>query len=561
MPRILFRRNTFANLPNVSEGEPFWATDTKTLYVGDGVGAPVAVGATTSPFVADLLDDADLAAFLTTLGLDTSLATLALPDNTTISAFGKTLVDDASADAALTTLGVSTFAKTILDDTSAAAVKTTLGIVTYSEYRISNYANIAAALTAIGATSATLIIDSATTLTESATFPATLSVEARKGGLITKASTYTIAMMGPFSAGLYQVFSGFAAGNIVFADGSIAKAYPQWWGGLPDNTTDCITAINCAKASFYNTHLTAGVWKITDEITYLTGTQGVDNYKGFRSLTGDGNRTIIRQVTADKNVLNLKFLWHSDGYDFWLEGMTVKDMQLIGEADTHDALYLEGVLRAHLENLNCIAGRYGINVKGLMCSTLINVKSSKNMWDENPVSGVTPAIPVNPLYSVALAATTESETGMPINANEIINFLAEGGSGDGMVLSDWHGNKMYATVEANGGTGIYMVHECIFNDFKFWCEGNHDTDLYVDGGSNRNKVSILCADDKAVVLLNSHSNRIHDSYVGTMDNQATCTGTLFDSVMYKTTWTDNGTASITHNLRVGATPYAAGTTP
>ena len=59
-----------------------------------------------SAFVKTLLDDADLAAVLTSLGLDTDLATLALPASTTISAFGKTLVDDADAATARTTLGI-----------------------------------------------------------------------------------------------------------------------------------------------------------------------------------------------------------------------------------------------------------------------------------------------------------------------------------------------------------------------------------------------------------------------------------------------------------------------
>ena len=52
------------------------------------------------------------------------------PDFQTISDYGKTLVDDADAATALSTLGVSTYAKTILDDANAAAAQTTLGIDT-----------------------------------------------------------------------------------------------------------------------------------------------------------------------------------------------------------------------------------------------------------------------------------------------------------------------------------------------------------------------------------------------------------------------------------------------
>src|SRR5215207_7043553 len=62
---------------------------------------------TISVFGASLVDDANAAAALATLGLDTDLATLALPASTTISAFGKTLVDDADAATALATLGAA----------------------------------------------------------------------------------------------------------------------------------------------------------------------------------------------------------------------------------------------------------------------------------------------------------------------------------------------------------------------------------------------------------------------------------------------------------------------
>lgn len=53
-----------------------------------------------------LLDDANAAAQIATLGLDADIATFALPASTTISAFGASLIDDSAASNARTTLGL-----------------------------------------------------------------------------------------------------------------------------------------------------------------------------------------------------------------------------------------------------------------------------------------------------------------------------------------------------------------------------------------------------------------------------------------------------------------------
>jgi hypothetical protein len=91
--KILLKRGTEANLPSLDNGEPGWVTDTKELYVGDGDGSPVKI------------NYASVASLLSAYGLDASLATFALPDNTTISAFGKTLVAATPAASALSVIG------------------------------------------------------------------------------------------------------------------------------------------------------------------------------------------------------------------------------------------------------------------------------------------------------------------------------------------------------------------------------------------------------------------------------------------------------------------------
>ncbi len=75
------------------------------------------------------------------------------------------------------------------------------------------------------------------------TFPRTLSIVVSNGTLLELQNDATIQFEGPFTAGLYQVFSG--NGNAQFASGAVSEVYPQWWGASP-YLADSSPAINQA---------------------------------------------------------------------------------------------------------------------------------------------------------------------------------------------------------------------------------------------------------------------------------------------------------------------------
>lgn len=103
-----------------------------------------------SSFGRTLIDDANAAAALATLGLDADLATFSLPGSTTISAFGASLIDDAAASNARTTLGLGTIATqnaNAVAITGGAVDGTTVGATTKASGGFTTITNGSAAAT------------------------------------------------------------------------------------------------------------------------------------------------------------------------------------------------------------------------------------------------------------------------------------------------------------------------------------------------------------------------------------------------------------------------------
>ncbi len=92
---------------------------------------------TVSPFAQTLLDDADAADALSTLGFSAFVRSLVDGENAgdfltalDVSAFARTLLDDVDGATAMSTLGVSSFARTLVDDGDATTARGTLGLGT-----------------------------------------------------------------------------------------------------------------------------------------------------------------------------------------------------------------------------------------------------------------------------------------------------------------------------------------------------------------------------------------------------------------------------------------------
>lgn len=106
-------------------------------------------------------------AFILASALDTT--------EVTVSAFGQTLIDDANAAAALTTLGVSAFVQTLLDDADAGTFQTTLGISAFVKTLL-NDASASAFFATLGVLSGNATIDFASVADNASSAASTVTV-------------------------------------------------------------------------------------------------------------------------------------------------------------------------------------------------------------------------------------------------------------------------------------------------------------------------------------------------------------------------------------------------
>jgi hypothetical protein len=111
---------------------------------------------------------------------------------------------------------------------SSAPSQTTVG-ATNVKY-LSNYADFATALSSIGGTTTTLVVDTTATVSVDTTTPSTLLMICTNMGAFSVATGKTLTISGPFVAGNYQIFSGTGA---VKLSGPVKI---EWFGFLTSAT-------------------------------------------------------------------------------------------------------------------------------------------------------------------------------------------------------------------------------------------------------------------------------------------------------------------------------------
>jgi len=156
------------------------------------------------------------------------------------------------------------------------------------------YATLAAAVTAIGSTPATLVVPAGThTVSADTTIPATLTLKPMPNALITIASGKTLSISGHIVDCMYQIFvdnSGSLSKGVKFLGGSVDFVRPEWWGARSceyDDTTQIAinpVAINQALNAGYHI-LYGGTVNLATTVRFDNGSYFINNQIVMPDLT------------------------------------------------------------------------------------------------------------------------------------------------------------------------------------------------------------------------------------------------------------------------------------
>jgi len=199
---------------------------------------------------------------------------------------------------------------------------------------IRSYTSITAAITDIGATQSTLLISEDETLIASVIVPANVTLRFTQGSVITLGA-FDLTIVGPFNAGRTQVFNENSTGVVSFV-GSVAVpvVFPEWWGAVADDSTDCAAAIQSAVDSLPQVSLSSWDSGSGGKVSFGTGvykiTVDIDIVEGIL-LEGQGKLATVIQASG-ANIDHMLYFNGSDG-EFEMGG--VRDMTVANYSDSN----------------------------------------------------------------------------------------------------------------------------------------------------------------------------------------------------------------------------------
>lgn len=225
---------------------------------------------------------------------------------------------------------------------------------------LSNYASFAAALTSIGSTKTTLIIDTGAAVLVDTTTPATLEIVNTIMGGFTISSGKTLTINGHFNCGTYRAFSG---GSVVFNKGAINNVFAEWFGADASDTSDDTAAIQAALDSIY---AAGGTLELLAGNYYITAVSVVE-FGGINIIAkGKSSTNILKYGTGTTAMLTIYHVGSSPLSSY----SVLKGFKMTGNSKACDGIAGTLLARYTIDDVMITGCNNGLNMAGCLVMTI-----------------------------------------------------------------------------------------------------------------------------------------------------------------------------------------------
>lgn len=316
------------------------------------------------------------------------------------------------------------------------------------------------AVSSLGSTACTVMIDHAITVSADVTVPATMGLWIPKGGGISVATTKTLTINGPIMAEPYTIFTLTGTGA-VSGTPKVDWCFAEWFGAAAGSTDSAVAIQNTLNLC---EHVKLGAnratYTITTDVDMLASNLTLDGNLNTINLDNDagtGNAITVGDNSTEYSNIEIRDLTltrdevASAGAAIraqYIERLTLRNVKVTGGSHYYDGIYLYDVDNSLLDNV--VVGNTvhdGFVVRGAHSSKktvntrMTNCKSSGNGQRGLYIHDFTNSFYVDNSYfqnngaSGVFASTDENATSS--QALKLSNCVITGNTLYGLRIKDW----------------------------------------------------------------------------------------------------------------------------
>ena len=218
-------------------------------------------------------------------------------------------------------------------------------------------------------------------LSTSVTF--TVPVNIQYGAVITVPNGVTLTFNREMDAGVYQCFNCTGTGKVVFNSQYTSTGYPEWWGAVTNNGSDCLAAMLACVIACTVTQLQAADYSISSTLKIQTRTRTLRGM-GFNYLGNDSaSATRVIVLSGSLNCIQMGPDTEPSTIDNFLTDVRVENLQVTRSVNPTIGSDCAGILNQYtlyftIDKVKAAEHQIGFHYGGTVSGYTTNCRSFRS---------------------------------------------------------------------------------------------------------------------------------------------------------------------------------------